>query len=52
MVLYPGTPTVERWKSQQLISFRNWSVEVDLDYKKADQGTLFAHGDQGGGYAL
>ena len=52
MVLYPGTPTVERWKSQQLISFRNWSVEVQLDYKKADQGTLFAHGDQGGGYAL
>ena len=52
MVLYPGTPTVERWKSQQLISFRNWSVEVELDYKSTDQGTLFAHGDQGGGYAL
>ncbi|MBT95076.1 MAG: arylsulfatase [Acidimicrobiaceae bacterium] len=52
MVLYPGTPTVERWKSQQLISFRNWSVEVEFDYKHADQGTLFAHGDQGGGYAL
>ena len=48
----PGTPTVERWKSQQLISFRNWSVEVELDYKHGEQGTLFAHGDQGGGYAL
>ena len=52
MVLYPGTPTVERWKSQQLISFRNWSVEIELDHKHGDQGTLFAHGDQGGGYAL
>lgn len=52
MVLYPGTPTVERWKSQQLISFRSWSVEASIDFKNGDEGTIFAHGDQGGGYAL
>jgi arylsulfatase len=52
MVLYPGTPTVERWKSQQLISFRNWEVEASFVFEEGDKGTLFAHGDQGGGYSL
>ena len=47
MILYPGTPTVERWKSQQLISFRSWSVEASIDFKNGDEGTILAHGDQG-----
>jgi len=51
-VLYPGTPTIERWKSQQLISFRSWEVETSLSYRAGNTGTLFAHGDQGGGYSL
>lgn len=51
-ILYTGTPTVERWKSQQLISFRDWEVDVSLAYQSGDNGTLFAHGDQGGGYSL
>jgi arylsulfatase len=51
-VLYPGTPTIERWKSQQLISFRSWEVETSLSYRADNTGTLFAHGDQGGGYSL
>ena len=50
--LYPGTPTLERWKSQQLINFRNWGVEVLVNYKSDDEGTLLAHGDQGGGYSF
>jgi arylsulfatase len=52
MNLYPGTPTVERWKSQQLISFRNWEVEAVFVFEQGDSGTLFAHGDQGGGYSM
>ena len=51
-VLYPGTPTIERWKSQQLISFRRWEVATSLNYRDGNTGTLFAHGDQGGGYSL
>ena len=50
--LYPGTPTLERWKSQQLINFRNWDVEILFDYVSGDTGTLLAHGDQGGGYSF
>ena len=51
-ILFPGTPTLERWKSQQLISFRNWEVEAVFNYREGDIGTLFAHGDQGGGYSI
>ena len=50
--LLPRTPTVERWKSQQLINFRKWGVEVLVNYKSGDSGTLLAHGDQGGGYSF
>ena len=52
MSFYPGTPTVERWKSQQLISFRNWEVEAVFVFEQGDSGILFAHGDQGGGYSM
>ena len=50
--LRPGMPTVERWRALQLISSRNFDVDVDLAYANGDQGMLFAHGDQGGGYAM
>ncbi len=52
MNFYPDTPTVERWKSQQLISFRDWEVEAVFVFEQGDSGTLFAHGDQGGGYSM
>jgi arylsulfatase len=52
VVLLPGTPQLERWRSQRLIWYRSFTVEVDLSYALGDQGVLVAHGDQGGGYAL
>jgi arylsulfatase len=50
--LRPGAPTMERYRSLALINFRSFDVEVSLDFAVGDRGTLVAHGDQGGGYAL
>jgi arylsulfatase A-like enzyme len=50
--LLPGTPTLERYRSQQLIAFRDFAVEVELDHRPDDEGVLVAHGDQGGGYSV
>jgi arylsulfatase A-like enzyme len=50
--LRPGMPTLERWRALQLTYARSFEVIVDLDYSTGDEGMLFAHGDQGGGYAM
>ncbi len=50
--LLPGTPTLERYRSQQLIAFRDFAIDVDVDHETHDEGVLVAHGDQGGGYAI
>ena len=47
-----GTYGLERYRSQQLIQWRAFDVDVDLTYRTGDVGVLVAHGDQGGGYAL
>jgi arylsulfatase len=47
-----GTPTLERWRSVQLIWFRGVTISVDFDFRAGDQGVLVAHGDQGSGYVL
>ncbi len=47
-----GTPTLERWRSVQLIWFRGFTITVDLEHQVADEGVLVAHGDQGAGYVL
>jgi len=47
-----GTPTLERWRSVQMIWFRGVTITVSLDFEPGDQGILLAHGDQGAGYAL
>jgi arylsulfatase len=52
VTIRPGTPTLERWRSVQLIWFRTVTITVALDHRVADQGMLVAHGDQGSGYAL
>ena len=46
------TPTLERWRSVQLIWFRGFTITVDLDHGAGDEGVLVAHGDQGAGYSL
>jgi len=50
--LLPGTPQLERWRSLQLINFRTWAFTVAFDWQAGQQGTLVAHGDQGGGYGV
>ncbi|MCU1453736.1 MAG: arylsulfatase family protein [Acidimicrobiales bacterium] len=46
------THTLERYRSQLLIQWRSFRVDVELDFHTGDRGMLVAHGDQGGGYAL
>ncbi|CAN3979107.1 arylsulfatase [Kitasatospora purpeofusca] len=51
--LLAGTPELERYRSSRLISFRSFTVEVELaDHGAGDAGVLVSHGDQGGGYSL
>ena len=50
--IVPGTPTLERYRSQRLIASRSFTVTVDVDVDVGDRGVLVAHGDQGGGYVL
>jgi arylsulfatase len=55
VTLFPGTPTLERWRSQQLVVNRSFIVTVRLgsvDEGGLGEGVLVAHGDQGGGYSL
>jgi arylsulfatase len=51
--LLPGTPTLERYRSAQLVQYRDFQVEVELaGYRPGDEGVLVAHGDPMGGYLL
>jgi hypothetical protein len=50
VTVFPGTPTLERWRCQQLVANRSFTVTVKI--ASPGTGTLVAHGDQGGGYAL
>jgi arylsulfatase A-like enzyme len=52
LTVRPGTASLERYRSLKLIAYRSFSVVVALDYADGDQGVLFAHGDQGGGYSM
>lgn len=47
-----GTHTLERFRSQLLIQWRSFTVDVEVHHTDADRGVLVAHGDQGGGYGL
>jgi arylsulfatase A-like enzyme len=52
VTLWPGTPTLNRWRSSRLIWSRSFRITVSFSCSAGDRGTLVAHGDQGGGYAL
>ncbi|HEX7382451.1 MAG TPA: sulfatase-like hydrolase/transferase [Nevskiaceae bacterium] len=52
VTLYPGTPTLERFRSSKLIRLRDVVIEARFGYRTSDIGVLVAHGDQGGGYVL
>jgi arylsulfatase len=51
VTIVDGTPTLERWRSVQLIWFRGVSITISLEHRATDRGMLVAHGDQGAGYA-
>ena len=52
VTICPGTPTLERWRSLELINMRDFTVTASVDLAEGDRGWLVAHGDQGGGYGL
>ncbi|HYI60791.1 MAG TPA: arylsulfatase [Acidimicrobiales bacterium] len=52
VTLLPGTPTLERWRSLQLLFLRSVAVTIRVTVGPGDEGILVAHGDQGGGYAV
>ncbi|MFE3291329.1 arylsulfatase [Rhodococcus sp. NPDC059234] len=50
-----GTPTLERYRSSRLISFRDFVIGADLGadgFREGNEGVLVAHGDPQGGYLL
>ncbi|TQF68566.1 arylsulfatase [Rhodococcus spelaei] len=50
-----GTPTLERYRSSKLISFRDFTIGAELGgdgFREGDEGVLVAHGDPQGGYLL
>lgn len=47
-----GTPTLERWRSMELINMCSFTVTATVEVAEGDRGWLVAHGDQGGGYGL
>ncbi|MFT4082493.1 MAG: arylsulfatase [Nocardioides sp.] len=57
LTIYPGTPTLERYRSSKLIALRDVDIEIHVDLSpdpagRPPEGVLVAHGDQGGGYAV
>ena len=52
VVIPGGTPTLDRWRSQRLILWRDVDITATVTLAEGDAGVLVAHGDQGGGYAL
>ncbi|MFN7148672.1 MAG: arylsulfatase, partial [Microthrixaceae bacterium] len=52
VVLRPGTPSLDRWRSQRLILWRDVTITASVTLAQGDHGVLVAHGDQGGGYSL
>ncbi|MEO0493826.1 MAG: arylsulfatase [Actinomycetota bacterium] len=49
--LLPSTPALERYRSQRLVTLRDFVIEIVVDHDGRD-GVLVAHGDQGGGYVV
>ncbi len=50
VTIWRGTPTLDRWRSNRLLTQRNTTVTIDCSWQPGDRGMLLAHGDQGGGY--
>ena len=52
VTIWPGTPTLERFRSSRLIWSRDVVIRIAFRHRPGDRGYLLAHGDQGGGYGV
>ena len=52
LTLFPGTPSLDHWRSSRLVWQRTCDIGIDLDHQAGDEGVLVSHGDQGGGYVV
>jgi len=52
VVIYPNTPSLDRWRSQRLILWRDVVISASVTIQPGDAGMLVSHGDQGGGYCM
>jgi len=52
LTIRAGSATLERWRALQLITGRDFAVDIDFAFSPGNEGMLVAHGDQGGGYAV
>jgi arylsulfatase len=52
VVIRAGTPSLDRWRSQRLILWRDATITASVELAAGDAGMLVSHGDQGGGYAM
>lgn len=52
VVIPAGTPSLDRWRSQRLILWRDATITASVELAAGDAGMLVSHGDQGGGYAM
>jgi len=50
--LHRGDTTLERWRSQRLVLWRDVDITARVSATGGDCGVLVAHGGQGGGYSL
>ncbi|MEU0541815.1 arylsulfatase [Nocardia sp. NPDC005978] len=51
--ILPGTATLERYRSQRLIAYRDFTIAAELaGFEPGDAGVLVSHGDPLGGYVL
>jgi arylsulfatase len=49
---YPGTPQIPRVTMMPLTAVRSYAITARFNYKPQDQGVIYAHGGQEGGYLL
>jgi arylsulfatase A-like enzyme len=52
LTLYQGAPSVASARARWLMEGRSFAVRVRSKFTSGDEGTLFKHGGQGGGYGL
>ncbi|MCR3722158.1 MULTISPECIES: arylsulfatase [Prauserella salsuginis group] len=52
VVLRPGYPTTERYRTSRLLAGRSVRIEVDWRFEHGDRGIVLAHGGQESGYLL